>query len=603
MSAHSGLLYYFDLLGLDRDTLRVHYRFDVNSGATIPNDAPNFPQMSGQLSSVGGFYDSSGSGKFTGQNVQIQNATGIPADFWTHIFVYEKTGAGRGVLFDSLMTGSIYSGYVIGVNDNNRLYFESYDQKGPFSKTSDIILGKKNVVAVVRANSLLTFYCYDFNNSDILSDSHSLNGTYVLSAAKGVIGATNNAPNFIERNPFTGYLDEYLYLQEGVTPSTFRYLVSGLCSDYSVTSGAVICHSSVEITGYTTIVTGVSGVTGYEMQVTGSGLDPFGTGSYELYWGVVPKMGYLVSGLQVVNLSGVVVRCNTGDPQTTLTLRGDYTKGFNLDEVSYVRKMYESDFSVLNVFSIFGPTLNLEAGYDFVLGQFQLGDLYQENQVGIYLNGISQLSTGYSVTGGFYQSGVVLSGDYRLDGFYMDSTGFFNETDVVIYDELSGAKSRAFITGAQPGLYEDMTVSGQLIFLNGQLLVSGYDYSAGTGSQFRWENANLQGATGALTSFPMGGCAFSYYTGILLTTTNVPRRNSQLFLNGQRQRLGQDYIENSSIDLIRQSGIFENSLPTVYDNNDLFFEDWSDDPDELAIPTADFDIYTADTTYWTADVT
>lgn len=143
MSVHSGFLYYFDLLGLDRDSLRVHYRFDENSGILIPNDAPSFPQLSGELSSVGDFYSKAGSGFFTGQSITVQNATGLPSEFWSHIFVFERTGAGRHVLFDSLMSGDITSGYVLGVNDGNKLYFDSYDQNGPVSKTSSVVLGKR----------------------------------------------------------------------------------------------------------------------------------------------------------------------------------------------------------------------------------------------------------------------------------------------------------------------------------------------------------------------------------------------------------------------------------------------------------------------------
>lgn len=598
---HSGFLYYYDLLGLDRDSLRLHYRFDETSGVNIPNDAPNFPQMSGTLSSVGNFYNKSGSGLFTGQTLTIQNSTGLPSDFWSHIFVFERTGGGKGVIFDSLMQNDIVSGYLIGINDANKLYFESYDQNGPMSKTSSIMLGKKNMVAVVRANNLLTFYCFDFNNDDILSENHSLNGTYVLPASKGVIGRNVSSPSYVQTGRFDGYIDEYVFLQEGITPSTFRYLVSGLCSDYIVSTGDITLISGVEITGYATGITGVTGVTGFENQVTGSGIDPFGTGEYELFWGTVPLTGYIVSGYGITALTGTVVRSVTGDPFTSVVLRSGYVRDFNLDEVSYIRQVDIDDISLLNIYPFWSTQLNLQAGYDFVLGQFQLDSIYETSQIEVYLNGIAQLDTGFAVTGNFYGSGVVLSGDYRLDGFYLDTTGFFGENDIILYDRISGARQRVYVTGAQSGATESLTPTGQFIYFNGQLMLSGIDYSTGVSGLYRWTTSKYDGVTGALITFPIIPVNESI-TGELLDalTGIVPRRNSQLFLNGQRQLINKDYIENSAFDLINQSGIFETSLTLLYNDDENFFEDFAG---VSVILTADLTIFTADTILITADMT
>lgn len=603
MSAHLGFLYYYDGLGLDRDSLRVHYRFDQTSGTNIHNDAPNFPQMSGQLSSVGNFYSQSGSGFFTGQRITVQNATGLPSDFWSHIFVVEKTGAGRSVIFDSLMSGDVTSGYIIGINDANKLYFESYDQNGPFSKTSSLMLGKKNMAAVVKTNNLLTFYCFDFNNDVILSENHSINSEFMPSAAKGVIGNCANPPKFAQSGHLRGYVDEYVFLHEGITPSTFRYLVSGLCSDYTLISGSVTSITGVEVTGYATGITGVTGVTGYQNQITGSGIDPFGTGSYEYFWGTVELTGYLVSGVAVTAQTGQTVRYVTGDASSGVILRTGYIGGFNLDSACYVRKIDSNDISLLSTYAFHGPALNLEGGYDYVLGRFQLDSIYHTSQVEIYLNGIAQLDTGFSVTGNFYRSGVVLSGDYRLDGFYIDSTGFFGPNDVVIYDRISGSRQRAFTTGAQSGQTEALYPTGQFIYYNGQLLLSGLDYVAGVGGQFTWNTAKFDTSTGALISFPTLP-PLERITGELLYITGiVPRRNSQLFLNGQRQQLGKDYIENSILDLIGQSGIFDTSASLLYNDDELFFEDIPTGASifltsDLIIFTADNDDITVDAEYY-----
>lgn len=601
MSVHSGFLYYYDLLGLDRDSLRVHYRFDENLGTHIPNDAPNFPQLSGSLSSVGDFYSVNGSGFFTGQKITVQNATGLPSDFWSHIFIFEKTGAGANVLFDSLVSNDITSGYAIGINDGNKLYFDSYDQNGPVCKTSSIILGKKNLVAVVRANNLLTFYCFDFNNDTILSDSFSINGDYMPPAAKGIIGGTENPPKYLQNGIYQGYIDEYVFIQEGITPSTFRYLVSGLCSEYAIISGDVLALTGIEVTGYATGVTGVTGVTGYINQVTGSGIDPFGTGNYELYWGTVAQTGYLATGYSITALTGETVRYVTGDPTIEITLRSEFIRNFNLDEVSYLRKIDLNDISLLSIYPIFGPTINLEAGYDTVLGQFQLDSIYDTSEIEVYLNGIAQLDTGFAVTGNFYGSGVVLSGDYRLDGFYLDATGFFGGDDVIIYDRIAGGRQRVALTGIQSGQTEALYPTGQFIYYNGQLLLSGLDYVADSSGLFTWHTDKWNGETGALITFPTMPYIERVTGELLYLTGVVPRRNSQLFLNGQRQQLNKDYIENSAFDLIGQSGIFETSLSLLYNDDDSFFEDIPTGASVFL--TTDLTIFTVDNTFITADLT
>ena len=592
MSVHSGFLYYYDLLGLNRDSLRVHYRFDQNSGVNVLNDAPNFPQMGGVLNSVGNFYSNSGSGHFEGQSLAIQNGTGLPSDFWSHIWIYEKTGKGKGVFFDSLMTGEIVSGYILGVNDANKLYFESYDENGPFTKTSSLVLGKKNLVAAVKSNNLLTFYCYDFNNDLALSENHSLLGEFVLPSTKGVIGHTSGSPNYVQTGAFKGFVDEYVVLQESVTPSTFRYLVSGLVSQYELVSGAVTYFTGVEVTGYLSGITGVTGITGYANQITGSGLDPFGTGNYQYFWGNIAQTGYLASGVKITPLTGNVVRSLTGDPVPTISLRTGYMKDFNLDEVSYIKRINSDDISYLNIYPIFSPVINLEAGFDSVLGKFQVDRKYARDSIELYVNGIAQLDTGFYYTGNAYRSGVVLSGDYRLDGYYVDATGFFNDDDILLYDRISGARQQVQLTGAQSGITEALPVDNKFIYYNGVLLLSGVEYRS-NGGNFQWATSRYDGETGGkLTSFPRMTVSESL-TGIFFSLTgSVARRSSQLFFNGQRQLLNKDYIENSALDLIDQSGIFETSVTLLYNDDDNFFEDFG----PIYIFTSDSTLITTDST-------
>jgi hypothetical protein len=124
---------------------------------------------------------------------------------------------------------------------------------------------------------------------------------------------------------------------------------------------------------------------------------------------------------------------------------------------------------------------------------------------------------------------------------------------------------------------------------------------AGSGGLFTWATSKYNGDTGALITFP----TMPYIerrTGELLHLTGVvPRRNSQVFLNGQRQQLNRDYIENSILDLIGQSGIFETSLSLLYNDDSLFFEDFPTGSPSVLL-TADLIIFTADNDDITVDL-
>ncbi len=564
---HSGFLFLYDALGLDRDSYRVHYRFEQSG--VINNSAPDFPQLSGVLSSIGNFFSHSETGFFTGQALNIQNATGLSSDFWTHIFLLEKTGAGKGVLFDSLQTGEIYSGYSIGINDNNRLYFESYDSSGPFSRTSNLVLGKRNLVAVTKTNNLLSFYSSDFNNDNILADSFIINGNFVLPSSKGTIGT--GLSQTIERTPFTGYLDEYIYINDALSPFTLKTLFSGLCSNYVLTSGTVSGFNTLEITGYSTGITGVTGVTGFSTQITGSGLDPFSTGTYQFFYGNVGLTGYITSGLKITPLTGFVAHNLTGDNIQTLTFNTGLAKSFVLDEVSFIKKITKEDISTLSVMP-YHTVLNKEGGYNLVEGKFQLDDSYEDSVIQIYLNGVSQISTGYAVTGNFYGSGVQLSGDYRLDGFLIDSTGFFKDNDVLVFDLISGQKRRILVQNPFLSGQENLVPGTDHVFFNGILLISGMDYDLTSSGSFRWQTDQYSTTTGALSTFIVPSGTVTDTGRFFNTISNLYRKSSQLYLNGQRQHLNENYLENSALDLINQSGIFDTTLISIYNNQQNFFE-------------------------------
>lgn len=568
MAAHSGLSYFLELLGVPDEALLVHYRFN-DSGAFVANDAPLYPQYSGVLSADNGFWSNSGSGSFGGQKLSINNPSGLATDVWSHIAVVERQNPTGGVVFSNLATGAPPSGFSWGYNDANRLFFQAEGQYGPICLTSNLILGRKNIVGVISNGESISFCTYNFTDQEVMWDEKATNSTLFTARGAGVIGGIVNPPAFAYANSLSGYIDDYLIFNEAVTPSTFRYICSGLVSVVETTAGTVTSIEENLVTGYGYVITGVTGVLGYTNSITGSGLNPFGTGDYELFWGSVPVTGYLASGSGVVPLTGLHTTYLTGDSTSTLKISGELIETFTMNEVSLLFPTDETDFVELHAMQS-GTVVNKQAGFDSVQAKFQLDSQLTDSSLIFFVNGASQLGSGFAVTGNGFVSGVQLSGDYRIDGFYIDSTGIYDLDDVGIYDIISGERSVFVDTSIANANTIGWFPSGNIIFLNGLLLSSGLDYTVGGGG-FTWATDKYDGASGTLSSY--GNAGYSRVTGIAASPLlDFSRNRARLFVNGLRLNPKEDYIENCDIDLIKISGVFASVGDTIYDKAADYFE-------------------------------
>ena len=566
---NTGFRQAYESLDIATGTYAAHFSFDVSGQNPIANYS-NYPLVSGAISTTSGFYIIPDSGLFTGQTISaVSVQTG---DYWTHIFVNQKTGSAGGVLFDSFQSGSngIYSGYLLGFNDANKLFVEFFDNAGPAVYTSDIVLAKKNCLAVTRANNALNFYSYDFNNELLLSDTKVINGQFLLPSTKFLVGGTSGAPSYINYGNYKGYLDEYVYITDSIIPSHLQSLMSGFVAYSTYTQGIVTSVTGVEVTGYSLVFTGTTGNLGYQNTAISSGLDDFG--DYYVTYAQTAITGYLTSGSGIVPLTGLVIDSYTGESGFSAIINTGYIESFRYDEVSYLRKIDSNDFNTFFRFANNKKNINKIADFDLINNVFELADIYSESGVQIYLNGVSQLSQGYQVTGNIYNQGVVISGNYYLEDFTVQSTGFYESTDSMIYDIILGQKQRAFITGMGVSGRSEAVVldSGSLVFLNGVLLPSGHSY-INNGVAFQWNNNALSGVSGALTVFQLDQ-SYARLTGVINLTGNYPRRASMLYLNGIRSMVDIDYVENSTVDLISQSGIFGLSLKAIYNNEATYFE-------------------------------
>lgn len=568
MAANDGFLYYYDLMGLSRSDYRLHFPFALASDPiqNIATDSGNV----GSWDFSGQFYSRSGAGMMTGQKISLSAPSGLSGDNWTHLIVFDKITGGRGVLFDSLSTGLLWSGYTLGVNDANKLYFESYDQNGYSCRTSNIMLGQRNCVAFVKSDETLSFYAFDAPHNSILSDSFNISAEFTRFSQNIAIGRGLDAATY----PANAYVDDYVYLSDGLNPSALLALMSGLFSTVVTGAGPVTSVTRREITGYSTGQYMYSGVTGYVNIITGSGQNPFGIWEYQ--YQTVPLTGLIATGAKIVTpLTGDVVYSFTGDATTSVVFDDSLVTGMTLNEVSFIRKLYPSSDRtfLLTSTSLRTGDLNLVGSYDAINARFQLDDIYTGIQA--YLNGQAGFNLGTYPTGIGYYTGYGVSGTYSLTGFYAEAEATFLPSDAFFYDVLPVVSGNGFVWATNPvsgSLQPTMFISSsQHVFLNGVLLRSGVDYNI-SGGAFRWWTNDYSGASGVLSSCDFPPSANPGQTGLYFSPSAFQRTKSQVFLNGQRQLLNLNYIENHTFDLIGQTGLFEMDLSTVYNNSNSFFE-------------------------------
>ena len=297
--------------------LQIFYDFASysNGGTVINSIASGESAYSGAIigADVGFTGNSSGSGYFTEQYIEIQNVTGIQEEGFTIIFSQEKTGVSPGVIYSDMDPGGP-SGCEIGIAASNQLYFKNYINGTPSYATMGNTPCDKNIYSVSvdqfgSANLYrLSFalpevrsFIYQFNNSatgdmvryyNLESKSLTVPAHTISNGSSWRIGSGE----FL----YKGYMDYFLYFNKALGTDAIRKLSRAIHSEYSI-APEVTGTTLGTVTGYSFTTTGVSGIVGTSNYISGSGTQ---SGFYTYQSGVA-KTGF-------VGLSGVVYRPYSG---------------------------------------------------------------------------------------------------------------------------------------------------------------------------------------------------------------------------------------------------------------------------------------------------
>lgn len=668
--------YYLGVVNANTGNYRIHLNFETGANNTsyyLNNYTTN---VFGSVTAL------PGSGTLSTNNfLTFNNVTGLDTPYSTHIFSLSKNNKEDGVVFSNFGGTTLFSGYTIGINASNKLYFEARDSNGPIVKTFTPILANKNILAVTKLLNNINFSLLDQNTKEIVSENYDI-GNFVLSSDSWQLGsATGNGGNQSHPN-FSGYIDEYVYFDEAISPQAVGAVMSGFYQRYNpisfsflltgynnYTSGYVQSGNPSGIsynesgffnysgqvsydtgaafsfydygllTGFSTITDNcnntlsvykylnLTGVVNSELFIplTGSliltsflsgsstqsipsgqfinGVTGYLSGLYPVFSGVTGSQvtisgfltdncGNIKSSYSSTELSGVISGINI-IPLTGLYFSGlqetsyytndslfninyvlspsyytddSYVMSLGMNGLNYLRNIDSGDFHQIYLptqdHNLFG--INKTAIFDNSKSGFILPEIVSLSGLNAYLNGIGQLGSG----GSFYNPIYNFSGSYFLSGNFLIRGDNYELTDIFLFDIKTGARGYTISsTGLQP-----ISAINSDIFLNGQKLRSGIDYSlSGTNISL---SSEVEEIGGSLFSFPRLPGAYS--TGLssntsLLNPSPYSRKTSQLFLNGQRQFINNDYIEISNVDLLNGSGNFLTDYLSIYNNEGNFW--------------------------------
>lgn len=296
-------------LGID-DFLKIFYDFNDYSGNHINSIDNGLPDYSGQVINYdSNFNDVSGSGLFNNQYISIQNHSGITEESATIIFSYEKTGISNGVIFSHMDPGGP-SGWEVGINQGNKLYFKNFINGSPSYQTLNHYLYDKNLCAItvsrlgigelfrlnfekplLRATSNFkntvaesSIVYHDFDKSSFNVPAHTISNGSEWRVGSGEFS-------------YQGYMDCFMYFDHKLNIDQLQKIAYSLHSDFTI-NPAVSGVITGEVTGHELIIqSGVSGQTGNIFVPTGSGIET-GIYTYESGSPVTGTVG--VSGLVYV---------------------------------------------------------------------------------------------------------------------------------------------------------------------------------------------------------------------------------------------------------------------------------------------------------------
>jgi len=548
-----------------------------SSGGQYPIRTRYSGEIVGDMNNFTG--NASGSGSFNNSYIKVSNIDTQSGDLikqssfngFTFLISQEKIDNSCGTLFSNyagLKTSS--SGWEIGINNANRLYFKMQDAAAGGVPRNNILTledtpAAQNYYGIIVQSNYIYLARYLPASQEWTVASRQINPQYIRNNSDWYIGSGEY--------PYSGYMDKFAFFNEplrlrdlrGIIDSSFKTVETGFGFSTKTHSG--------QLTGYHFYPTGQTGVigqtgvlSGYTPVVTGSGnyisgqpLIGIATGGmiyYEAYSPTTFSGGFTTPKRTIESYSGVRAR----EPEI---LPGKIT-GFHTGFSGFTQLASGAVYITSGITGVtttgsgasglYGPNTThvLNSGIDYLSGEFRGNYLYN---AATYLN---QRSAAYNINDG-------TTGDYiEVISNVPDAHTNF----IASYGFSPAAKASAkFLTNSQRNKSGEINLfanglfqaSGERVAVglntadrnspntilkrveSGNYVLDGISIISGStqfvGSDQVMYDDNQTGIRERLNIFNTGNYAASPFSEITL-------ENTQIFFNGQKIYSGLDYIDN-----------------------------------------------------------
>lgn len=597
---NSAINYFFEQnLGTANENCKVYFDF-INSGQSnlISNKSGDFsisglilPAINSGTLYTGSVYLNSGN------YIRVLNTTGVNHKNFTCSLIFETMSSGGGVLLSTFSTGNIqtydefgisqnniaYKGFNFGITAGNNLFFEYYDNE-PVSFISDFNMGDQNSVFLNITENNMSFGTFDFTRGQLVSNNFYINTDYLFDQKEFYIGYNPNGSNsYIYNKVFTGRLEQFFIFSPFIYDYDLVNLNSGYVHMYDTGVYYINIDAITGVTGYTTGITGYNTVvTGTEFVATGVIVGEFGevySGYAEnILTGILPIYGEIA----LTGVSELIIE--SGFSGSGPVLNKDYLQKFNKKHINLLSKVDNEDIIELNLFTDtnvnYDLRKNVKLNYQKFNNRFVFpNDTPDGKNFVLYVNGQLQNSGSFLVTGSVYNSGLFILNDYFIDRNNVYFHFNYNENDSVFFDIVTGFDTGLSISNftvpTGTGLLEITGWNGDLynLYFNGQKLIKNVHFQTNVNGAIFFDKTSglYSGASGILLGIP------KYSTNIITGSENIFFINSgyfynfsEVYKNGIRQTINNDYLELGQYDLKARKGIFDQPVEIIYNNEGFF---------------------------------
>ena len=509
------------------------------------------------------------SGQFNGSN-KFRILGNTLSDDWTAFIVFKHLDTGVSdkseVLFSTKDYDYSVSGFAVGINGCNRVFCEhDTPLSGKRIYTLNEELDNKNVLSVSKVNSLLSIGLHQFDDRmNKVSSNVKYNLESYSPSSKMYLGGLGSSG--INYKNYSGIVDSFMLFRVGLGfPERNTFAKAFYCSSYDTGGYYTTTTSFTAVTGVELrSVVIATGVTGYVEVLAGTEVVDGGTVNRYAYSGITG----LIYDTLAIELTGIAI--GQSDILSFNPPSGIYDYNYSIPFANskvVLNANFDSSYKEVYSFSgINNDDLNLLPSFDNASLKYAVLETGSGEFINFYLNGVAQPNV-QALTSS-------MTGDFIVSGNAIDSDGFFDADDFAVYDIILGSGSitgltSADVTAGSKTLLSSF-VSNRDLYLNGNKLISGIDYS-GVGSNIIINTTNL--IDGDVMLLPKHNMNFSRYTGYNDNNfdTSLNLFDEQIWVNGLRQIRGSDYLKVADFSLKYSTFSLEPFPDLIYNNDTGFF--------------------------------